>query len=245
MSIPAVAQSPNPGESVSLYRLDLSPIGGTTLYFCQGTIGGEPVEFGGQAYTPYDIQVTDFQTNVGGVLPTPTMRVANVDSDRDGLIQAVVNSFGDLNGCELRRVRTYKRFLDGQPDADPTAYIGPDVFRVERKAQEDADVIEWELSAAIDHEDRMLPGRQVLRDTCVKRYRRYDPSHADAALDGYVYATVNACPYTGEAAFTASDEATSAVNDRCGRRLGSCQARFGANQPLPFGGFPGAARVRL
>ena len=30
--------------------------------------------------------------------------------------------------------------------------------------------------------------------------------------------------------------------DRCGKRLSSCKLRFGANNPLPFGGFPGVSR---
>lgn len=32
------------------------------------------------------------------------------------------------------------------------------------------------------------------------------------------------------------------IDDRCGKRLTSCKLRFGENNPLPFGGFPGASR---
>lgn len=32
--------------------------------------------------------------------------------------------------------------------------------------------------------------------------------------------------------------------DRCGKRLGSCELRFGENEPLPFGSFPSASLVR-
>jgi lambda family phage minor tail protein L len=237
-----LSQSPTPGARVALYRLDASSVGGTVLYFCKGAFGDDPVVFDSIPYTPIDITVSDFEVNAGGALPTPKMMVSNTDM----IIQGMINAFGDLNGCEIRRIRTFERFLDGQPDADPTCFIGPDVFRVERKSQENKHFVEWELSAAIDQEGKMLPGRQVLRDTCVKRYRTYNPSHPDAEVDGFVYSTVNPCPYTGAEAFTAQGEPTTAANDRCSRQLNSgCKLRFGENQPLPFGGFPGVARVRM
>jgi lambda family phage minor tail protein L len=135
------------------------------------------------------------------------------------------------------------RFLDGQPEADPSAYIGPDIFRLERKSDENPLYIEWELSAAIDQEGKLLPGRQVLRDTCPKRYRTYDPTNSAAAPDGFVYATVNPCPYTGSNSFDKLGVPTTSASDVCSRRLTACELRFPDGQAVPFGGFPGAARV--
>jgi lambda family phage minor tail protein L len=37
---------------------------------------------------------------------------------------------------------------------------------------------------------------------------------------------------------------TDAARDKCGKRLQSCKLRFGANNPISFGGFPAAALVR-
>lgn len=239
MTIAAVTQQPDPGAEVILFRLDTTNVGGTILYFCQGALGDAPVSFGGQEYAPIDIQMSDFEVNAGGSLPQPKLRIKNTDNT----VQGMVNAFGDLAGCEIRRVRTFARFLDGQPDEDPTSYIGPDVFRVERLAEDLPSHIEWELSAAIDQEGKMLPGGLVLRDTCVHRYRIYDPSSPKAALDGFVYPTINPCPYTGAPCFTASGQATTAAQDRCGRKVSDCELRFGIGNPLPFGGFPGVARV--
>jgi phage-related protein len=37
---------------------------------------------------------------------------------------------------------------------------------------------------------------------------------------------------------------SSRAQDACGKRLVSCQKRFGANAELPFGGFPAAGLIR-
>jgi phage-related protein len=102
--------------------------------------------------------------------------------------------------------------------------------------------VEWELSAAIDQEGRMLPGRQFLRDVCTRRYRRYAPTDPAAAGDGYVYPKIFPCPYTGSNAFTALGVGTTVANDVCGRKVSDCRLRF-PGQALPMGAFPGIGRV--
>ncbi|WP_108418393.1 hypothetical protein [Limnohabitans sp. MMS-10A-160] len=37
---------------------------------------------------------------------------------------------------------------------------------------------------------------------------------------------------------------SSRAQDACGKRLVSCQKRFGVNAELPFGGFPAAGLIR-
>lgn len=243
-SIESVLQSSETGARVALFRLDTTVIGGGVLYFCQAAherdgsgnpIASTPVVFNGITYTPVDIQFEGFETSATGALPTPKMSLSNVD----GVWQSVINTYGDLTGCTIQRIRTFERFLDGRPDADPLAFIGPDTFRVERKTAENKIFIEWELSAAIDQEGKKLPGRTVIRDTCLWRYRRYD-----AALTAFDYSRAQ-CPYTGSTYYDANDEVVvGAANDVPSRRLSCCKARFGNNVGLPFGGFPGAARVR-
>ncbi len=240
MSLASVVQTPNPGEIVTMFRLDTSSIGGSVQYFCQAAAETSGFSFGGVYYTPVDVKFEGFETNGSGALPQPKMQLAATN----GVFQAMVNTYGDLVGCSLSRVRTFKRFLDGQPDADPTAYYGPDMFRVERKSSENPTYIEWELAAAIDQENKMLPGRQVLRDTCLFRYRIWDAALNNGA-GGWDY-TKAQCPYTGQnGTFNTLNQAVAEPLDQCSRMLSGCKTRFGANQPLPFGGFPGVARVRM
>lgn len=233
-NINAEAQSLSPSGIISLFTVDASAVGGPLLPFVMGSELNGPVSFGGTEYQPIDIQFEGLETSGVGALPTPLIRISNID----GLAQAMVTTWGELLGCTLYRVRTYRRFLDGQPDADPDAYYGPDVFRFERKTSENSVFIEWELSAAIDQEGKQIPGRTVIRNTCLWRYRffnetsgRFDYSRAE-------------CPYSGSKYFDINDmPVANAALDVPSRRLGCCRARFGRNNPLPFGGFPGVQRV--
>jgi len=53
------------------------------------------------------------------------------------------------------------------------------------------------------------------------------------------------CGYTGPAVADANDvPTTDPSRDQCGGRVGSCKLRFGADKPLPYGGFPAAGLVR-
>lgn len=202
-------------------------------YFVQGAFDTKPITFGGIVYTPVDIEIEGMESNGVGALPTPTLRIANVN----GLPQSIINTYGDLVGCVFRRIRTFERFLDGQPEADPNSYFGPDIFRIEQKTNENPVYIEWELSAAVDQQGKMIPGRVVIRDTCLFRYRSY----VFGSTFDYSKAV---CPYAGNNYFDKADQPTTADKDECGRRLSSCKARFGSQNPLPFGGFPGVGRVR-
>jgi lambda family phage minor tail protein L len=130
-TIQQTLQSLEPGAKVSLFRIDLTKVGGTVMYFTT-TAAGQTLRFGGIDYHPVDIEVDGFEVNAGGSLPTPRIRIANTDS----MAQTLINTYGDLLGCQIQRVRTFARYLDGADDADPTAYLGPDTFEIERKVDE-------------------------------------------------------------------------------------------------------------
>ena len=232
--ISTLDQSLDPGERVSLYKLDATSVGGTIQYFCESAVNGESVSFGGVTYTPIDMQFDGLETTSAGALPTPHITVSN----KYGYFQVLLNTLGDLLGCPFQRIRTYKRFLDGKSDADPTAYHGPDTFLIERKVKENSEVIEWELSASIDQEGKMLPGRQVVRNTCMWHYRYWN-----ATTSSFDYSKAT-CPYTAPVYFDELGNSCVAALDKCGRRVSDCKIRFGSSAPLPFGGFPGVGRVR-
>lgn len=216
---------------ISLYTIDLTPVGGTIQYFVQATSDDANVVHNGIQYTPVDMEFTGLTTAGSAALPTPTIRIANTSQ----LPQALVNTWGDLLGCNVTRIRTFKNFLDGEADADPTAYYGPDIFRIERKVSENPIFIEWQLSASIDQEGKMLPARHIVRETCLWKYRVWNGSSFD-------YSKAQ-CPYTDSNYYDKNGAVTTNSLDRCGRKLSDCKLRFGADQPLPFGGFPGVGRV--
>jgi lambda family phage minor tail protein L len=224
------AQKLDPSAIISLFTVDATSVGGSVLRFVQARQASADVKFAGLTYQPIDIEFSGLETSGVGALPTPTMSIANTDM----FIQALVNTLGDLNGCIVTRIRTFARFLDGQPEADPTAIYGPDVYKIERKAEDTPEQIAWELSAAIDQEGKMLPGRPMVRDTCMWRYRMYENGafNYDRVL----------CPYTGNQYFDELDKPTTAAKDKPSRTKNCCRLRFGEGKPWPFGGFPGMGR---
>lgn len=115
----------------------------------------------------------------------------------------------------------------GNPTADPTQELPPDKWYIERKAVENNTTVQFELSSALDFGGVQLPRRTIIANQCPWAYRSAE------------------CGYVGGPVAKADDTATAdSTLDTCGKRLTSCKLRFGAKNPLPFGGFPAAALTR-
>ncbi|MGI4796941.1 MAG: phage minor tail protein L, partial [Janthinobacterium lividum] len=171
----AEGTSLSPDALVELFTLDTSQLtniygqsGSGAIYtWTAGTINGAMVHFAGVGYAPLPIETAGFEWNGQGKLPRPTLKVANIS----GLASGLVIEFGDMLGARVTRVRTYAKFLDGQPNADSSAAYEPDEFRVDRKAVQNKHFVQWELAADFDQMNIRLPKRQVLRDACSETYR--------------------------------------------------------------------------
>lgn len=93
--------------------------------------------------------------------PVPKLSVGNVN----GGITAMCLAFQDLVGAKITIHRTFGKYLDavnfpdGNPTADPTQEIPPEIWFIERKASEDNEVVQFELSSAMDFGGVMLPRR--------------------------------------------------------------------------------------
>lgn len=232
-SVARVAQGLEADQIVHLYELDASSLGGGVYRFTSSAEETAPVSFGGNEYAPVPIETDGWEMTSQGTLPRPTIKVANVN----GAFSAAVNEFGDLVGCVFRRIRTFRRFLDGEADADSSAHFPIDIYRVEQKTNQNRVYIEWTLAAAFDQQGRKLPGRQVLQSACTHVYRRWTGTAFD-----YSSAT---CPYTGDDCFDTTGAATTEANDKCSKRLQSgCIKRFGTSG-LPTRAFPGVGRASL
>lgn len=232
------AQKLAPDALVELYSLDTTmltniygqPGQGDVLNFCSGTLNQAPVRFNGVSYQPMPIEGTGFEWNGQGKLPMPKLKIASLS----GLAAGLTYQYSDLLGAQVTRLRTFARFLDGQPDADPTAVFEPDIFRIDRKSAQNKAYVEFELAAIFDQQGVRLPKRQALRDACSYTYRVYSQGQVH-------YGT---CPYAGFSAFDAFDNPVPDVTtDACSHRLSGCLLRYGPNAALPFSGFPGIAQT--
>ena len=220
-----------PSAVIELFVLDLSLFNEGVVRFHAGTNElRRQVVWQGNAYEPFPIQADGFEFNGNGQVPRPKLKVANVA----GSITALILSYQDLVGAKITRKRTLVKYLDGvnfasgtNSTADASAEFADDVYYIDRKSRETRDVVEFELAASFDLEGVSLPRRQIVQNVCPWGYRRSE------------------CGYTGTAYFNANDLSVSLKSqDACGKRLSSCQKRFGSNAELPFGGFPAAGLIR-
>lgn len=229
MSITADLSSLNAGATIELFVLDATAQGGAINYFHAGTNGIDgPVVWQGRQYIAWPVQAKGFDKSSTGALPRPTVSMANVN----GIIGAMARDFGDLLGAKVTRKRTFVKYLDdvnfprGNPTADPSAYLPDDIYFVDQKTLETKDVIEFALAAKMDLEGVQVPQRVIVQ-TCVWQYRG------------------EGCGYVGGPVADINDVATTDPSaDSCSKHLSGCKLRFGANNTLPFGGFPGAALLR-
>jgi lambda family phage minor tail protein L len=224
----------NPSAIIELFELHLdnSLHGSSDVYrFHAGAnaaVTGNVV-FGGNTYTRIPIKADGFEFTNTGTLPRPTLTISNLDGTMTTLLLLVntTTAGNDLGGAEVRRIRTLKKFLDGETAADPNAKFPDERWYVDRKANESRDSVTFELASKFDLAGQKLPKRQVVANVCQWVYRSTE------------------CSYTGTDYYDVNDnEVSTAAEDVCGKRVSSCKRRFGANAELPFGSFPGAGLVR-
>lgn len=217
---------PTHSAPIDLFTLDISvllPVGSKdqSLYrFCNwNQTNGTDVVYQGLTYTALPLESSGFEIGGGQQLPRPTLTLGNVGLAITGL----VNTYGDLVGASVTRIRTLTCYLDGGSNPDPDAYFGPDCYVVEQRSREDKLVTTWQLAVPFDLEGQTLPARKLLREQCQ-----------------WIYRDAIGCGYVGTSYYDVNDTPVqSATQDVCGKRLTSCKLRFGADTRLPFGGFPG------
>jgi len=229
MTITADVQKLEPGGMVVLFELDATAItgggAGDVVRFHGYTMEG-PIMWQGQQYDPWPIYADGFELTPDKP-PMPTLQVGNVD----GTITAMCLAYQDLVGSVLTRHRTLEQYLDGRPGADPAQEFPLDKWFIERKSSETNELVEFELSSALDFGQQQLPGRKIIANSCSWLQR-----------GGY---RGPYCGYSGPPVAKADDTPTSdPAQDACGGRLSSCKLRFGANNPLPYGSFPAAGLLR-
>jgi len=218
-------QSLEPSAIIELFELELTQaVNGIdqTYYYHAGT--NEliaDIVFAGKTYSAYPIEADGFEVTSKGTLPRPSMRIANANN----AISALLVLYNPLQ-AKVTRIRTCKKFLDavnfsgGNATADPTAKFEDEIWYIDRVANENPQLVEFELTSKLDLTNLALPRRQVL-EHCPWKYRGAE------------------CGYRGTRYFDLNDQATSAANDQCAKRYTSCAKRFLTGK-LPFGGFPGA-----
>jgi len=178
---------------------------------CNANVSGNIV-WNGNTYTRLPVKAEGFEYTNTGTLPRPTLTISNLDGTMTTLLLLVnaTTPGNDLGGATVKRIRTLKKYLDGETAADPHAKFPDEIWYVDRKASENRDSVSFELASKFDLAGVMIPKRQIIANICQWKYRSTE------------------CGYTGSIYFDANDNnvATLAA-DVCGKRISSCNARFG------------------
>jgi len=220
----------NPSAIIELFEvhLDNTLHGSTDVYrFHAGAnadVDGNVV-FNGNTYTRIPVKADGFEMTNTGTLPRPTLAISNLDGTMSTLLLLVnaTTAGNDLGGAEVRRIRTLKKFLDGESTADPNAKFPDERWFIDRKANESRDSVTFELASKFDLAGQKLPKRQIVANVCQWVYRSTE------------------CSYTGSDYFDVNGNTVPSLSqDVCGKRVASCKLRFGDTAELPFGSFPGA-----
>jgi lambda family phage minor tail protein L len=234
-----------PNTIIELFELHLDATlhGASTVYRWHNGVNEAvtgDIVWNSQTYTRQPIEATGFSYNSGGgTLPRPTLSIGNIGESvlanylkvaEISALLLLVNETtpgNDLGGATVKRIKTLKKFLDGESGADPNCEFPQEIYIVDRKASENRHAVSFELASVFDLPGVYLPRRQVVASVCQWAYRSSE------------------CSYTGNEYFDVNDNnVSSASDDVCGKRLSSCKMRFGANNLLPFGGFPGAGQIK-
>lgn len=182
----------------------------------------------GNTYTPWPIQAAEFGTPGQGSPARPKLQVGNFG----GTASALCRQYDDLLGAKIKRIRTLVKYLDevnftgGNPAANPDEHYPTETWVITRKVNEVPPTIEFELGSPLDLQGVKLPRRQVVAGTCLWAYRSGECGYAGGPVADY-----------------ANRPTRDPSKDQCSRTMTGCKMRNGDNGELPYGGFPGIARV--
>ena len=171
-------QKINPSAIIELFTIttDATLHGSAQTYrFHNGTslnANGDIIRAGNQ-YLKMPIQAEGFAFQKGQ-LPRPTLTISNALGTITAILLNVnqVTTGNDLTGATVTRIRTLARYLDavnfpggtnplGTPD--PTAEFPQEIYKIDRKAAENREVVQFELAAPTDLAGIRIPGRQCTR----------------------------------------------------------------------------------
>ena len=250
MSLNNDYQKLEPGNEIRLFEVDGTSFGvGAVLRFHSHNIAHTPAEitvaggdestlpaksiwWQGNEYKAWPCQINGLEKSTTGSGATPKLTVANLD----GSITALCLAYDDLLKATVTIHDTLAQYLDarnfpsGNATADPTQEK-LQVWYIDGKNTETSEVIEFRLTSPMDLQGLMIPTRQLhsLCSWCIRgKYRSGD-----------------GCDYAGTNYFDKNNNPVADPSlDQCNGTLTACKLRFGENNELSFGGFPGTSLIR-
>ena len=168
----------NPSAIIELFTLttDATLHGSAQTYrFHNGTSlnANGDIIWAGNQYLKMPIEAEGFAFQKGQ-LPRPTLTISNALGTITAILLNVnqVTTGNDLTGATVTRIRTLARYIDavnfpgstnplGTPD--PTAEFPQEIYKIDRKATETREVVQFELASVLDLAGIRAPMRQCTR----------------------------------------------------------------------------------
>lgn len=230
---------------VTLYELDATKQGGGILRWhghvtsddwsyidATNTNSGRDIVWQGQTYSPVSIQSDGLEVRGDGRPSMPTLVIANQIDGALGAVTILCALYSDFVGATLKVTHVLTKYLDaanftaGNPTANPSECSTQHWF-VEQKTEENEQTVTFELASPLAAQRNKIPTRNIT-------------PYCTWAVRGQYRG--EKCGYTGAAMFTETGApTTNPLLDKCGGRIQDCKLRFGANEPLGFGGFPSSS----
>ncbi|HAS1471542.1 MULTISPECIES: phage minor tail protein L [Enterobacter] len=250
MSLNADYQKLEPGNEVRLFSVDGTAFGMSDVLFFHAhniahtpeeieAAGGDenklpakPIWWQGKEYKAWPCQIEGIEASTDGSSAQPKLSVANLDSS----ITALCLAYDDLLQAKVTIHDTLVKYLDARNFTDGNATADPTqekvkVFYIDAKSGETNESVEFTLSSPMDLQGLMIPTRQ-LHSLCTWCIRNK-------------YRTGDGCDYAGANYFDKNNNPVSDPSlDECSGTLTACKLRFGENNELSFGGFPGTSLIR-
>ncbi|MCE9931844.1 phage minor tail protein L [Obesumbacterium proteus] len=214
------------------YNLSLTPEEITAAGGDDAKLAAKSIWWQGKEYGAWPCQIEGLEMATSGSTAQPTLTLANLN----GSITALCLRFEDMAQAKVTIHDTLAHYLDANnfPEGNPTADPEQEkkqVYYIDRKSLENDETVEFELASPADLRGLQIPTRQI-HSLCTWCSRGW-------------YRTGKGCDYAGTRYFDENGQPVDDPSqDKCGGLLSDCQKRFGENNPVPFGGFPGAALIR-
>jgi lambda family phage minor tail protein L len=194
-------------EIVDLYTLDLSRWGGAPINFINQKQSATAVQWNNRSWIPWAFEASGFEYQGRGQAPQPKIVLSNLL----GEVSSLCKQYRDLSRCDLIRNQV---FADNLLLNNTTRVKPAEIWRVDRKVNEDANMVTFSLDNALNVEGVRIPGRRLLANNCVW-----------LAIGGFKGPY---CQYSGNAT-------------TCDGRLGTCR---GLGNAARYGGAPAVDNQR-